>query len=131
MISGAYLACKIGSTTIVGVHEWSATEVGDRLEATTGADSGRGRKECGVIDTQVKIRFYFDVATGVAAFIRTGTVLSNLKLFADANSTNPMYLISSATVFNFHVHGQVRDRWVVDVDIEANGSVITFTDAPD
>jgi hypothetical protein len=128
-----YLAAKYGATptAIAGTHEWSVSETGDKLEATTGADSGRGRKECGVIDTQIKIRFYFDVSTGVAAFIRTGTVLADLKLFADENSTSPMYSIASATVFHFNVQGQVRDRFVVDADLEANGAVITFTDAPD
>jgi hypothetical protein len=133
MIQGAFLSAKLGATpaTIVGTHEWSVNEVADRLEATTGADSGRGRKEAGVIDTRIKIRFYFDVASGVAAFIRAGTVLTDLKLFADESSSSPMYSITSATVFGFNVQGQVRDRFIVDADIEANGAVITFTDAPD
>ena len=130
MITGAFLACKLGNAAIAGTHEWSASEVADRLEATTGADQGRGRKEAGVIDTQIKIRFYFDIVVGVASFIRAGTVLTNLKLFANQSSPNPMYLIASATVFNFNVHGQIRDKWVVDADIETNGNVITFSDAP-
>lgn len=76
----------------------------------------------------VRISFYFEIVTGVANFIRTGTVLSNLKLFANGSSTTPVYAITSATVFDFNIRGQVRDKFVVDVEVEANGDVITFSD---
>ena len=128
MISGKYLTALVGSTPIDGTHEWDANETGDRLEATTGSSNGCGKKDVGVIDTRIKIRFYFDITTGSAAFIRAGTVLTDLALYADGTADVPIYLIESATVFDFRLGGQVRDRFIVDADIEANGDVITFSD---
>ncbi|AMV27563.1 hypothetical protein VT84_24390 [Gemmata sp. SH-PL17] len=127
-ITGKYLTAMVSAAPIAGTHEWSANETGDRLEATTGADNGRGRKHVGVIDSRFRIRFYFDITTGAANFIRTGTTLSDLALFADKDADTPIYLIESATVFDFNIAGQVRDRFIVDADIEANGDVIDFSD---
>lgn len=130
-ISGKFLTASYGAgpTTIAGTHEWSVQEQGDALEATTGANNGRGSKEVGVIDTRIRIRFYFDNTTGVMAFIRTGTDLSNLRLFARSGATNAIYVIGTARVMNTNLVGQVRDRLIVDVDLEAVGDVITFTNA--
>ncbi len=124
-ISGKYLTARLGATNITGTHEWSVSESGDRLEATTGANNGRGKKDVGVIDTRIKVVFYLDVSSGAFVFIRTGTALTDLKLFADGNSVTPLYSISSATVFEASVRGQIRDRFIVDAEIEANGDVVT------
>lgn len=124
-ISGKFLSATVGVGTIEGTHEWTVNERGDRLEATTGANNGRGKKDVGVIDTMVKIVFYLDITTGEFQFIRTGTTLTNLKLFLDNTATNPMYLLTSARVFDTTVRGQVRDRFIVEADIEAVGDVVT------
>lgn len=130
-ISGKYLGASVGTgmalVDISGVHEWSCAEAGDRLEATVGADNGRGRKDVGVIDSRIKVRFYFDIATGAASFIRTGTTLTDLALYADIGGT-ALYTFDSATVFDFNIVGQVRDRFIVDADLEANGDVVNFSD---
>lgn len=131
-ISGKYLKATIGATPtiIAGTYEWSVNETGDRLEATTGADNGRGKKDVGVIDTRVKVTFYFDVTAGVFNFIRPGTILTSLKLYTDSSNTNPLYAFTSAKVFDTNVRGQVRDRFIVEADIEAYGNVITVADPP-
>ena len=128
MITGAYLSAAVNGTPIAGTHEWGCNETSDRLEATTGADGGRGRKEVGVIDTKIKIRFYLDIVAGRMGFIRTGTQLTNLQLYLDDQAPTPLYAISEARVFDTNVVGQVRDKWVVDADIEAVGNVVEFTD---
>ncbi len=127
-ISGKYLAAAISGVDITGTHEWSYGETADRLEGTTGAHNGRGRKYAGVVDTRMKVRFYLDIVSGQADFIRAGTVLTNLELFHDADNPTPLVLCSSATVFDFNVVGQVRDKFVVDADLEPAGDVVTFTD---
>lgn len=127
-ISGKYLSASIGATNIVGVHEWSFDETADRLEATTGSNGGRGKKDVGVIDGNIRIVFYFDTSTGDYAFIRAGTTLSNLKLFHNIDAATPLVAVSSATVFTSRVRGQVRDRMIVEAEIESNGDVITITD---
>lgn len=124
-ISGKFLTAKIGTTNIAGTHEWSCRETGDKLEATTGTDGGRGKKDVGVIDTIVRVVFYLDITTGAHGFIRTGTTLSNLKLFLDGSATNPLYAFTTAKVFDCNTRGQVRDRFIVEADIEAYGNVVT------
>lgn len=130
-ISGKFIKATYGAgpTTIAGTFEWTCQETADRLEATAGSDNGRGKKDVGVIDTKFRVRFYFDATTGVATFIRTGTNFTSFKLFARAAATNPIYAFTNVNVFDFNIVGQVRDRIIVDVDLEAYGDVITFTDA--
>lgn len=127
-ITGKFLSCTINGTVLAGTHEWSVQETADRLDATTGANNGRGRKEAGVIDTRIRVTFYLDITSGLFTAVRPGTVLTNLRLFTRSAASNPVYLFSSATVFDMTVRGQVRDRFVVDCDIEPAGDVITATE---
>lgn len=128
IITGAFLTAKVNGYNIDGNHEWSVTENADSLEGTTGADLGRGHKYFGVVDTQIKIRFYLDIRGGSANFIRATSYLTNLALYLDVTATNPMYLITSASVYRFNVAGQVRDKFIVDADIECNGPVIYYNE---
>jgi hypothetical protein len=130
-ISGKYLSAAIGMTNIEGTHEWSFDEKGDRLEATVGSTNGRGRKDVGVIDSNIRIVFYLDITSGEYAFIRAGTTLSNLALFHDMNADDPMFLIATAKVFDSRVRGQVRERMIVEAEIEPYGDVITVVDPAD
>jgi hypothetical protein len=127
-ISGKYLTAAINGVNIEGTHEWSFKETADRLEATTGADQGRGKKDLGVIDGNVRIVFYFDIATGVYEFIRPGSQIVDLALYHDGNAATPLVLIADAQVFDATVRGQVRDRMIVEAEIEPYGDVVTVTD---
>jgi hypothetical protein len=127
-ISGKFLSASTSLGTIVGNHEWTYDETGDRLDATTGADQGRGNPDCGVIDTKVTVKFYLDIVTGVYTFIRTGTILTGVELFVNINDPSPIVTITEATVFNFQIVGQIRDKMVATAQLEANGDVITCTD---
>lgn len=124
-ISGKFLSCSIGATVIAGAHEWSVAEVGDRIEATTGATSGRGKKDVGVIDCRIRIVLYLDVTAGIFTTMRAGTTLSSLKLFAVSTATNPLYTFTTVNVFESTVRGQVRDRFIVELECEPAGNVIT------
>jgi hypothetical protein len=127
-ISGKFLTAAVNGVNIDGTHEWSVAESGDRLEATTGANNGRGKKDVGCIDTRIRVVFYLDISTGLFTFIRTGAVLTDLQLFHNIVASAPLYQIASATVFDATVRGQIRDRMIVEADIEANGDVVTATD---
>jgi hypothetical protein len=76
-ISGKFLTGKVGIGDIDGIHEWSVNETADRLEATTGADGGRGKKDVGVIDTRIRVVFYLGINDGQYIFIRPGTTITN------------------------------------------------------
>jgi hypothetical protein len=127
-ISGKFLTATIGTTPIDGTHEWSVQETVDALEATDGASGGRAKKDFGVTDTKIRVTFYLDVTTGAYTFIRAGTSLTNLALYADANSATPLYVIGDASVFSATVRGQIRDRFIVDAEIEAYGDCVVASD---
>jgi hypothetical protein len=127
-ISGKFLTGKVGIGDIDGIHEWSVNETADRLEATTGADGGRGKKDVGVIDTRIRVVFYLGINDGQYIFIRPGTTITNLNLWADQDATTALYAFTSAKVFDTTVRGQIRDRFIVEADLEAYGDVITATD---
>lgn len=124
-ISGKFLTAKLGTALIVGTHEIGADEEADRLEATTGADNGRARKDAGVVETRMRVVLYLDVTSGVYTTLRAGTTLTDLKFFARAAATTPIYAATSATVFSMRLRGQIRDRFIVECEIEPNGDVVT------
>ena len=128
-VSGKFLTATVGSANVNGTHEWSAQETADRQEATTGADRGRGRKDGGVIDTKVSVTFYLDIATGQFTFVRTGTILTDVKLFADIDSATPLYELGTAEVFDFQIRGQVRGQMIATCELEAKGDVVTALNA--
>lgn len=127
-ISAKLMTAKIGVTEIAGTHEVSSDEEADRLEATTAADNGRSRKDAGVVETRVRVVFYLDVTTGVHVFIRAGTILTALKFFARSGAVTPIFTWSSATVFSSRIRGQIRDRMIVEAEIEPNGDAATAAD---
>ena len=72
-ISGKYLACKINTSTIAGVQEWTAREEGDRLDGTTGADEGYENDDIGVSSLEVTMMLVQNLSTGEYADIKRGT----------------------------------------------------------
>lgn len=127
-ISGKYLTVKIGTTVVAGNFDWSVDETADKLEGTTGANNGRGKKDPGVIDCVARFRLYLDVTAGTYTALRAGAAITNLKLFLVAASTNPAYAFTAFNVFSSKLAGQVRDRFIVDVEGEPAGDVITASE---
>lgn len=121
-ISGRALSAVIGSTTIGGVHEWSAEETAEKLDSTTAANSGYATADFGVLELAVTLTLYLDVTTGAYSIVRRGTTITNLKLFLDKDATNPAFLIPSFKVFESSIRGTVRDRVIVSVRGFSQGS---------
>jgi hypothetical protein len=127
-ITGKDLTASVNGINIDGAHEWSFRETADRLEATTGANNGRGKKDVGVIDGNIRVVFYLDITTGAYEFIRAGVGLVNVGLWHDGNALAPLVLVSLAQVFDSTVRGQIRDRMIVEAELESYGDVVTVTD---
>ncbi len=99
-ISAKYLTCFVGGSELEGTHEYNVNERGDRIEATTGSDNGRGKKDVGVIDTMMRVMLYADAATFDPTGISAGTVLSVLQFWTDNNnsaSSKPRSAVRSGT----------------------------------
>lgn len=128
-ISGKFLTAQADGVDISGTHEWSVQETSDRHEATTGQDRGRGRKDGGVVDTKAMCKFYLDIATGQFTRLRTGTILFDVRFFADIDSNVPLYEFDEAEVFDFQVVGQIRGTMICTCELEAKGDVVTALNA--
>jgi hypothetical protein len=127
--TGKFLTAEVNGANVDGTHEWSVQRTADRLEATTGADRGAGRKDGGVVDTKVTITFYFDIVSGRFVEFDTGNILVGLNLFTTIDSSVPQYAIDEAEVFDVTFRGQIRGQFVVTVECEAKGDVVTGNDA--
>jgi hypothetical protein len=125
-ISGKKLGCKYGGTptTLAGNHSWQASAKVDELDSTTGADAGYANFDAGVKELTVTIQFYFDVASGVAADLAEGTVLTNLKLYRDLSDTNPAFTLASALVTQFEQKGEVRGKIECTATVKNKGSYV-------
>lgn len=124
-ISGKFLTAFVNGAEVIGTFEGDVTEQADKLEATTGTDEGRGRKDPGVVDTIFKVTLYCDVTNGSFAALRAGNTLTDVEFWLNRNATSPIYVFEEARAFNLHVRGQIRDRVIVDCEIEAYGDVVT------
>jgi hypothetical protein len=124
-ITGKYLSMEIGVATLAGVHSWDVDETADEIEATTGADNGRGRKDVGVVDTVANVVLYLDITSGLYTALRAGATLSNVKLYADKDADDPLYTFSAAKAFGLKLGGRVRDKFEVTGKIIPTGDVIT------
>lgn len=127
-ISGKRISCEADGVNLDGTHEWDIQETGDRLEATTGTDRGRGRKDGGVIDTKASVKFYLSKVNGEFTRVRTGTILSDVRFFVDIDSATPIYEFDEAEVFDFQVVGSIRDRLICTCQLEAKGDVVSAND---
>lgn len=127
-ISAKLITAKLGAAEIVGTHEFGSDEEADKLEATTAVDNGRSRKDAGVVEDRIRVLFYLDVTTGVHVAFRAANVLTNLKLFARNLAITPILSYASATIFSRRIRGQIRDRLIVECELEPNGDVITAAD---
>jgi hypothetical protein len=125
-ISAKFLTCYVNGQEVVGTHEYNINERGDRIEATTGTDGGRGKKDVGVVDTMMRVMIYADATTFDPTGLKVGDTLLLLEFFTspDENAT-PIYQIDEATIFETTFRGQIRDKFVWECDIEARGDTVT------
>jgi hypothetical protein len=120
-ISGKYLVAKIGSTTISGVMDWSATETVDELDGATGESEGYDYPDQGLRRVEADFNLIQNLATGVYSDVAAGVVI-NLKLYRSAGDTNPAFDITDFLVLSSATRGAVRERFTVAVRGKSRGS---------
>jgi hypothetical protein len=128
MISGKHIAMKIGGATptlVPGVQQWGAEVSAQELDATTAEDAGFDHPEDGVKSCTVTATLVMDITTGSYSAIKVGTLISNLKLYADTDATTPIYVLPSAKVFRSNFRGEIKGRVTYDCTIKSVG---TFTE---
>lgn len=123
-ISGKHIAAKIGDmmpVLIPGVQEWSAEDSAQELDGTTAEDEGFENPDDGLASLRVSMRLVIDITAGDLTTIQRGTLITNLKLFADIDATDPIYTIPSFKVFKSTPRGEINGRFTYDVEGKAKG----------
>jgi hypothetical protein len=121
-ITGQGIHGKIGSNLIAGLYSMEATEDGDNLDATTGADGGGLRDDTGCSRLTCRISGYFDIVTGTVAPVRRGTDVANLNLYVSASEGGPKAYIGEGKVQTCQITGQVRERVTFTATIVSQGT---------
>lgn len=88
-VSGKYLAVTIDGVDFEDPMDWTVDEDSEAVERVTGSTGGYHDEDSGILKALITINFVQDTTTGFYVAVRAGTVLENLRLFADANSTQP------------------------------------------
>lgn len=119
------MAAKIGSMSpvlIPGVQEWEAEDSAQELDATTAEDNGYEHPDDGLASLRVRMTLVIDITTGDLVSIQRGTLISNLKLYADVDATTPVYTIPAFKVFRSTPRGEISGRFTYQIEGKAVGS---------
>lgn len=123
-ISGKFISLKIGGVTPVvvpGVTDLTADTEADELDGTTAEDDGfdnpdDGCKRCVITGTLV-----IDINTGSFVSLSTGTLIQDLKYYADIDATSWIFHLPVAKVFRASFKGAIKGRATYDVTIKSKG----------
>jgi hypothetical protein len=123
-ISGFATAAKIGGMTPVlvsGVQEISVEEESPNLSGTTAEDEGYENDDDGIISCVVTMQLVLDINAGSFIAIRRGTLITDLKIYADVAASTPLYHFPLSKVFRSTYRGQIEGRATYDCVIRSKG----------
>jgi hypothetical protein len=126
-ISGKHIACKIGGMVPVlvpGVQQWTAEDSAQELDGTTAEDDGFENPDDGLASLRVSMQLVIDITLGDLVTISRGTLIQNLKLYADINAANPIYTLPVCKVFKSTPKGEINGRFTYDVEIKSKGEFV-------
>lgn len=114
-ISGKFITAMIGGENISGVQQWTAEDSAQELDGTTAEDGGYAHPDDGVASLSVSMELVIDITEGSITPISRGTLISDLQLFADINSTDPIYAVPQFKVFSSAPRGEINGRFTYSV----------------
>lgn len=120
-VSGKYLIGVIENVTIVGMQEWDVDETADQLDASTGADQGFENDDDGQTRAVITINLVQNLATGIYAAVRVGTLITNLRLYRSYTDAQPAFSIPLAKVYQSKNGGKVKERFTTLVVARSKG----------
>ncbi len=115
---------KIGSSSpalVPGVQSWSAEDSAQELDGTTAEDEGFEHPDDGLASLRVSAQLVIDITAGDLVSVSRGTVITNLRLYADIGATTPIYLLPVAKVFKSAPKGEINGRFTYDIEIRSVG----------
>lgn len=124
-ISGFATAAKIGGMSPVlvpGVQTISVEENAAELDGTTAEDEGFENPDDGLASLMVSLDLVMDITAGTFIAIRPGTLINDLKIYADTTADDPIYLLPVAKVFRSTWKGEVNGRSTYACTIKSKGT---------
>jgi len=110
--SGKYATVTALGVALPGLQEWSVSETGDNLDATTADGAGFGDTDTGVDELEITLRGLVKLGSTVLPGIKRGTIFTNLYLYADRTTANPVWAVAQAIslgpVNTVRIRGQIE-----------------------
>lgn len=120
--SGKYATVTALGVALPGLQEWSVSETGDNLDATTADGAGYGDTDTGINELEITLRGLVKLGSTVLPGIARGTLFTNLYLYADRTTANPVWAvpisISLGPVNTVRIRGQIE----YSVTVKSKGS---------
>jgi hypothetical protein len=126
-ISGKHVALKIGDlmpVLVPGVQSWEGEHEADELDGTTAEDEGFDNPDDGLHKCTIQATLVIDITTGSFVAIKTGTLISDFKAYADIDAADPIYHLPVAKVFRSKFRGEIKGRVTYDVTIKSKGAFV-------
>lgn len=110
--SGKWGSGLIGATpvAITGMQEWTVEETGDALDATDAESGGVEDTDVGVIGARISIRGVHKLGSGPFPGMRTGNLISALKLYLNKNTLTSSWDFPSAIIVRCTSSSRVRGQ---------------------
>lgn len=124
-ISGFATAGKIGGMSPVlvpGIQSISVEESANELDGATAEDEGFENPDDGLAGATITLDLVLDITAGSTVAIRRGTLISDLKIYADIDATTPLYHFPTSKVFRATWKGEVNGRSTYSCTIKSKGS---------
>ena len=133
MIRGAHIAAKIGGMSPVlvpGVQKWQAECSNAELDGATAESEGFEDPDDGLGVCAWSLELVIDILLGSMVSLKNGTLITDLKLFAHIDATDPIIHMPRAKVFRAVPMGEVNGRFTYSVSGKSKGP-FTFNDPSD
>lgn len=130
--SAKYLRATISGVNISGLTDWTVRESGDVLDATDSNSGGIEQVDVGIINPEIRVSGYHKLANGPFPALRTGTIITNLQLYANVNVPAAAWSFDRVVVVEceqpVQVRGQIRYSFVArNTETAAGTSASLYT----
>jgi hypothetical protein len=123
-ISGKHIGARIGGVAPVlvpGVQSWTADDTAQELDGTTAEDEGFENPDDGLASLSVNMELVIDIVSGSLTPISRGTLITDLKLYADIDAGTPIYHCPLFKVFKSTPKGEINGRFMYSVQGKSKG----------
>jgi hypothetical protein len=111
--TGKYLQATLANALFhKGVQKWNSEPSGEELDDADAETNGYESWDTGLVGVKITIDFLWDTADGPIPVLKKGTLLTDLRAFANRNQATPDLYLPLARVMKrprmVEVRGQIK-----------------------